>query len=103
MAAEEETSDLRLGYRLGGKLAPLKNNLENRIDDDNANAAITAFHSDLDWGLVPAKPSHLAHTGFQLLIIINVCIHSLGQRAVSYLQSKQINMTVKAFCGCPPM
>lgn len=43
MAAEEETSDLHLGYRLGGKLAPLKNNLENRIDDDNANAAITAF------------------------------------------------------------
>lgn len=55
MTAEWKISDLCLGYRLGGKLAPLKNNLENRIDDDNANAAVTAFHSDLDWVLVPAS------------------------------------------------
>lgn len=36
-------------------MAPLKNNLENRIDDDNANVAIIAFHSDLGWVLVPAS------------------------------------------------
>lgn len=48
MAVEYKISDLCLGYRLGGKMTPLKNNLENRIDDDNANAAIIAFHSDLD-------------------------------------------------------
>lgn len=36
-------------------MAPLKNNLENHIDDDHANVAIIAFHSDLDWVLVPAR------------------------------------------------
>lgn len=55
MAVEQKASDLHLGYRLGGKLTPLKNNLENHIDDDNASVVITAFHSDLDWGLVPTS------------------------------------------------
>lgn len=84
MAAEQKTRDLCLAYRLGSKLAPLKNSLENRIDDDNANAMTTASYSDFDWALVPGS-----FLGAQLLSshwLSTADYHKrLGQRAVSYL------------------
>lgn len=55
MTAAQKISDLCLSYRLEGKLDPLKNNLGSNSDDDNANAAIIAFHSDLGWVVVPAS------------------------------------------------
>lgn len=64
MVVEEEISDLRFGYRFGGKLVLLKNNLENCIDDDNVNVVIIVFYFDFDWGLVLVKFSYLVYIGF---------------------------------------
>lgn len=88
MTAEQKRNDLCLSYRLEGTLDPLKDDLGNSCDDDNANEIITALHTDLGWAMVPASFLQAQPFSLHWLSIAahqSICIHSWSCQATSYL------------------
>lgn len=88
MTAGQKKSDVCFSYRLEGTLDPLKDNLGNSHDYDNANEIIIAPHSDLGWFMVAAcftQAQPFSVHCFSTADHHSICIHSQSCQATSYL------------------